>query len=329
MAAFDGSEHVCQQHVLPINFLATRHSSSDSSASIPGSTLIEEEYKFVEVSHPAQILTGLHHLKQSQQFCDVTICAGGQEFSCHRIVLASFSPYFNAMFTGNLAESTQSKVTINDVDGPIMEMLINYAYTSEIQINRQNVQSLLSASNLLEILPVKEACGQYLDQNMDETNAIGIHCFAEAHACTELQQKSKSYIIQNFLAVSLQEEFLLLQAEKLQEFLMDDELNIDSEEQVFQSAVRWLDYNIEGRKTQFENVLEHVRLPLTSPYYLYDVVEKHEVISRSEKCKHLVDEAKTYLLLHDRHAELQTPRTQMRKSLGKHLFIAIQTHFDW
>ncbi|XP_045214051.2 kelch-like protein 3 [Mercenaria mercenaria] len=319
-------DHVgpCLEHARPpMNFDAgylagfcARRNSADSTSSLPGSSAIDEEYKFTEISHAAQVLTGLNHLRISQQFCDMTLAAGGQEFRCHKIVLASFSPYFHAMFTGNLAESTQDTVTINDVEASVMELLINYAYTSEILINRQNVQALLSASNLLEILPVKEACGQYLEQNMDETNSIGIHCFAEAHACIELQQKSKKFILKHFTSVCLQEEYLQLTKDKLIEFLQDEELNIDSEEQVFQSAVRWLDFNTEGRTDDFEKVLEHVRLPLISPYYLYDVVEKQEVISRSDKCKVLVDEAKTYQLLRDRHSELQSTRTQLRKSLG-------------
>ncbi|XP_060581169.1 kelch-like protein 3 [Ruditapes philippinarum] len=313
----------CIEHTRPpMNFDAgylagfcLRRNSADSTSSIQDSAT-DEEFKFHEISHASQVLTGLNHLRVSNQFCDMTLAAGGQEFKCHKIVLASFSPYFNAMFTGNLAESTQDMVTINDVDASVMELLINYAYTSEILINRQNVQALLSASNLLEILPVKEACGQYLEHNMDETNSIGIHCFAEAHACIELQQTSKKYILRHFKSVCLQEEYLQLTKDKLIEFLQDEELNIDSEEQVYQSAVRWLDFDTEGRKNDFDKVLEHIRLPLISPYYLFDVVEKQEVISQSEKCKVLVDEAKTYQLLRDRHSELQSTRTQLRKSLG-------------
>ena len=148
MSALDGSEQ-CHQHAgLPINFDASflgfgqRRNSFDSAASIQGSTQLDEEYKFVEVSHPAQVLTGLNHLRQAQQFCDVILCVDGQDFSCHKIVLASFSPYFNAMFTGNLAESTQNRVTLNDIDASVIELLINYAYSSEILINRQNDSNL-------------------------------------------------------------------------------------------------------------------------------------------------------------------------------------------
>uniref|UniRef100_A0A8C2BL70 BTB domain-containing protein n=1 Tax=Cyprinus carpio TaxID=7962 RepID=A0A8C2BL70_CYPCA len=38
-------------------------------------------------------------LRLNNAFCDVTLCCGGQEFPCHRIVLASFSSYFQAMFS--------------------------------------------------------------------------------------------------------------------------------------------------------------------------------------------------------------------------------------
>ena len=75
---------------------------------------------------PAQVLTGLNHLRVNGHFCDVTLCVGGQEFFCHKIVLASFSSYFHAMFTGNLAESSQDRVTLTDIEAPVMELLVNY-----------------------------------------------------------------------------------------------------------------------------------------------------------------------------------------------------------
>ena len=51
--------------------------------------------------------------------------------------------------------------------------LLDYIYSSEITISKENVQSLLSAANLLEILPVRDACCQFLDRHMDESNCLG------------------------------------------------------------------------------------------------------------------------------------------------------------
>lgn len=79
--------------------------SSPAPATLPPSPCLEdpgpplgtsdsEDYVFVEPRHPNKVLEGLNSLRLNNAFCDVTLCCGGQEFPCHRIVLASFSSYF-------------------------------------------------------------------------------------------------------------------------------------------------------------------------------------------------------------------------------------------
>uniref|UniRef100_A0A673GDM2 BTB domain-containing protein n=1 Tax=Sinocyclocheilus rhinocerous TaxID=307959 RepID=A0A673GDM2_9TELE len=63
----------------------------------PLSSLDSEDYVFVEARHPNKVLEGLNSLRLNNAFCDVTLCCGGQEFPCHRIVLASFSSYFQVI----------------------------------------------------------------------------------------------------------------------------------------------------------------------------------------------------------------------------------------
>lgn len=64
-------------------------------------------------------------------------------------------------------------------------------------------------------------------------------------------------------------------------------------------------------------VLEHIRLPLISPYYLHDVIESLDVVKESQVCQRLISEAKDYLLLKDRRGELYCPRARPRRSTGK------------
>ena len=90
----------------------------------------------------------------------------------------------------------------------MIRLLVDYAYTSEVLITRTNVQSLLSAANLLEVLPVRDACCRFMERNMDEANSLGIHCFAELHACTDLALKAKKFTLRYFPDVCQQEEFL-------------------------------------------------------------------------------------------------------------------------
>ncbi len=58
--------------------------------------------------------------------CDVVLVAGDVEIPAHRMVLASCSPYFYAMFTC-FDEKDQDRVRIKEVDPQALQMLITYA----------------------------------------------------------------------------------------------------------------------------------------------------------------------------------------------------------
>ena len=115
------------------------------------------------------VLSGLNILRRENSFTDVKIKVDESEFSVHKCVLSSFSPYFKAMFTAGLVETEQDVVTLNGVEPGMISGLIDYAYTGEISITKHNVQSMLSAANLLEILPVRDACCQFLDKVRQKT----------------------------------------------------------------------------------------------------------------------------------------------------------------
>ncbi|XP_020790298.1 kelch-like protein 20 [Boleophthalmus pectinirostris] len=286
-----------------------------SPPAAPPVPLSSEDYLFVESRHPSTVLQGLNSLRLNNAFCDVTLCCGGQEFPCHRIVLASFSSYFQAMFSTDLIESKQERVAINGVEPQMIGMLVSYAYTSEVYISKANVQALLAAANLLDVMAVREACCRFMERQMDEMNCVGIHCFAEAHSCKVLEKRSMDYILEHFSSVYQQEEFLSLCVDKLTEIIASDHLNVPKEEVVFEAAVLWLN-KCPSRKQSFEKVLENVRLPLISPYYLHDVIESLDVVKDNQACQRLISEAKDYLLLKDRRGELYCPRARPRRSTG-------------
>ncbi|XP_023204149.1 kelch-like protein 20 isoform X1 [Xiphophorus maculatus] len=289
--------------------------SGTAAASPPADPQSGEDYLFLETTHPNTVLRGLNSMRLNKAFCDVTLCCGGQEFPCHRIVLASFSSYFQAMFSADLLESKQERVAINGVEPQMIGKLVTYAYTSQIFITKANVQALLAAANLLDVMAVREACCHFMERQMDETNCVGIHCFAEAHSCKLLEKRSMEYILENFSTVYQQEEFLSLCVDKLTEIISSDLLDVPKEEMVFEAVMLWLN-KCPSRKQGFEKVLEHIRLPLISPYYLHDLIESLDVVKENQACQKLISEAKDYLLLKDRRGELYSSRARPRRSTG-------------
>lgn len=59
------------------------------------------------------------------------------------------------MFLSKLAESKQSVVGLKGIEVDMMSLLLDYAYSSTLVITRTNVQGLLSAANLLQVMPGK------------------------------------------------------------------------------------------------------------------------------------------------------------------------------
>jgi len=57
----------------------------------------------------------------------------------HKVVLASVSPYFRAMFT-SFEGSNTDHIDIEELDFTVLQLLVNYFYTSEIMVTTENVQ---------------------------------------------------------------------------------------------------------------------------------------------------------------------------------------------
>ena len=227
-------------------------------------------------------------MRRDHQLCDVLIEVDGGHLSAHRVVLASLSPYFKAMFTGSLAESRQEVVRLKGVDYDSLAALINYAYTSAITISEDNVQTLLPAANVLQFDEVKAACSHFLRQQLDPTNCLGIKLFAELHGCKDLAKAAGVYANRYFPDVCKQEEFLKLSLHEVLCLLNSDHLNTDSELEVLQAALEWIKHDTSGRTVHIQSILAATRLHLLSLEDLLERVGKLDLVISDKECVRLL-----------------------------------------
>lgn len=66
--------------------------------------------------HPRHMLETLNILRKRRELCDVVLVVGNRKILAHRVIMSACSPYFHAMFTGELQESRQTEVVIRDID---------------------------------------------------------------------------------------------------------------------------------------------------------------------------------------------------------------------
>ncbi|XP_049986612.1 kelch-like protein 20 [Alexandromys fortis] len=241
---------------------------------------------YISDKHPRQTLEVINLLRKHRELCDVVLVVGAKKIYAHRVILSACSPYFRAMFTGELAESRQTEVVIRDIDERAMELLIDFAYTSQITVEEGNVQTLLPAACLLQLAEIQEACCEFLKRQLDPSNCLGIRAFADTHSCRELLRIADKFTQHNFQEVMESEEFMLLPANQLIDIISSDELNVRSEEQVFNAVMAWVKYSIQERRPQLPQVLQHVRLPLLSPKFLVGTVGSDPLIKSDEECRY-------------------------------------------
>lgn len=77
---------------------------------------------------------------RNEVLCDIRFEADdGKIVTGHKIVLIAASPYFRAMFS-NFDESNKDLVIMRELDSTILQLLVDYIYTGEIIVTKENVQ---------------------------------------------------------------------------------------------------------------------------------------------------------------------------------------------
>lgn len=268
-------------------------------------------------NHADKAFDSLSTLRRQKMLCDVLLVADNIEISAHRAVLASCSPYFYAMFTGELTESKADRVVLQEIDGRALTLLVDFIYTAEVSVTEDNVQMLLPAANILQLVEVRDACCEFLQSQLHPSNCLGIRAFADLHACQQLQQYAQAYTEQHFSEVVQNEEFLNLTAAQVCQLICSDQLTVTSEEQVFESVMQWVRRDLATRQQFVSELVEHVRLPLLSQEFLVQRVEEEQLIKSNSECKDYLIEAMKYHLLRPQQKLLyKTPRTKPRTPLG-------------
>ncbi|XP_066275816.1 kelch repeat and BTB domain-containing protein 8-like [Branchiostoma lanceolatum] len=224
--------------------------------------------------HPSQVLRELNSQRERGELTDVVLEVGGRSFPCHRAVLASCSPYFHGMFTSGYAEAKQERISIKEMTEVAMATILDYAYTSRLQTDPDQVQDVMSAASLLQVDFVYRKAAEYMKDKLDMINCADVLMYADMLGARGLVKASKRYIASRFHQVALQPSFLQLPLPLLQSLLDRDDLLTYSEDDVVQAVLRWIDFEQEGRLQQIPKLCHSLRHFFVSSNRLVDLERK-------------------------------------------------------
>ncbi|XP_039104368.1 kelch-like protein 17 isoform X2 [Hyaena hyaena] len=289
--------------------------------------------------HYHDAFVAMSRMRQRGLLCDIVLHVAAKEIRAHKVVLASCSPYFHAMFTNEMSESRQTHVTLHDIDPQALDQLVQFAYTAEIVVGEGNVQTLLPAASLLQLNGVRDACCKFLLSQLDPSNCLGIRGFADTHSCGDLLKAAHRYVLQHFVDVAKTEEFMLLPLKQapsglhgpprpspdlrsegphpqVLELVSSDSLNVPSEEDVYRAVLSWVKHDVDARRQHVPRLMKCVRLPLLSRDFLLGHVDAEGLVRHHPDCKDLLIEALKFHLLPEQRGVLGTSRTRPRRCEG-------------
>ncbi|XP_078609231.1 kelch repeat and BTB domain-containing protein 2-like isoform X1 [Branchiostoma floridae x Branchiostoma japonicum] len=225
-------------------------------------------------AHSGEVLCELNSQRERAELTDVVLEVGGRSFPCHRAVLASCSPYFRGMFTSDYAEAKQERVSIQDVSPVAMATILDYAYTGRLQTEPDQVQAVMSAAKLLQVDFVCKEAVEYMKNHLDVSNCADVLMYADMLGDLDLVEYSGQYMASRFDQVALQPSFLQLPLALLQSLLTRDDLLTNSEDDVLQAALRWVEFDQDERLRHLPSLCLSFRRSFLSSNQLVDLEKK-------------------------------------------------------
>lgn len=72
----------------------------------------------------------------------------------------------------------------------MLELLLDFAYSSRVIINEENAESLLEAGDMLQFHDIRDAAAEFLEKNLHSSNCLGMMLLSDAHQCKRLYELS-------------------------------------------------------------------------------------------------------------------------------------------
>jgi speckle-type POZ protein len=140
----------------------------------------------------------LDRLFDSAQFGDAVLSCGGREFQCHRAILAARSTVFQAMFSNDMEERQNSKVTIPDIEPEVMAEMLGFVYTYHTLPGtlgfKHMAAGLLAAADKYDLARLKVMCEEALARGLTVENVANVLMLADLHSAEQLKARTIEFI---------------------------------------------------------------------------------------------------------------------------------------
>ena len=172
--------------------------------------------------------TSLRPAREAGKLIDIALVFGRdgsyRKIYAHKIVLISYSEYFEALFTGESSAHgggyQEVKMGKEETDFHSVEMIVACLYSGELPLSLLNVCSVIHTANLLKLSAIGKAACDFLI-NLLEPSIVckmlryaAVHAGCGDHVC-DLYTRCADYLIDHIQECSLEPSYAELSNEEI------------------------------------------------------------------------------------------------------------------
>ncbi|XP_055680379.1 protein abrupt isoform X10 [Lutzomyia longipalpis] len=173
--------------------LTHHHSTDNSNSGVKMEPSVspapsEQQYSLKWNDFQSSILSSFRHLRDEEDFVDVTLACDQRSFTAHKVVLSACSPYFRKLLKANPCE--HPIVILRDVRAEDVESLLRFMYNGEVHIGHEQLSDFLKTAQLLQVRGLADVTGPSMGHTMTSSSRL-THAALNAQTSTPTVQELK------------------------------------------------------------------------------------------------------------------------------------------
>ena len=213
-----------------------------------------------------------------------------QVIPAHKFVLSISSPVFEAVFYGELAETTDS-IELPDCEYDSLLELFRYMYSDEVNLSGSNVMGVLYLAKKYMVPSLADKCTKYLQDNLDPSNVFSILPSAQKYEEKSLMDQCWKVIDEQTEEAVKSDGFATIERSLLEAVVVRDTLTI-KEIELFKAVDSWATKECERqgsaadgaskRRILEEHLIKGIRFPTMKLEEFASVVLDSDILTKEE-----------------------------------------------
>ena len=195
----------------------------------------------------SKVFTEMSTLRNQADFTDLQLKSGDKVVNCHRVVISANSPKLKRVLRLKMKEAVNGQLELTEVPSDLMNILIEYMYSGEMSIDKENLIHMIQAADSLGMLELRDLCVEKAAEFITSNN-----CMRWLHLATNIHHEDLMLLCGDIFVTQFNEiwqskEFLQLSYTEINSFITTYARRIESN-YVHAGVQQWVAFKRDRRE---------------------------------------------------------------------------------